>query len=124
MQFLPPTAHRPPLSIPNPYAENFRTAVRGTVFGQRPAVAHRLRPGDTLILVPDPPGVDEPAVWVHARGGDVVGHLAPDINAWLAPWLLAGGRCSATVAKVNSDDTESWRRIIIDVRCFGAPREP
>ena len=111
------------MTTPNPYVENFRTAVRGTVFGQRPAVARRLRPGDSLMLVPDPPGVDEPAVWVHARGGDVVGHLAPDINAWLAPWLLAGGRCSATVSKVNSEDTESWRRIIIDVRCKGAPRE-
>jgi hypothetical protein len=111
------------MRTPNPHAENFRTAVRGTVFGQRPAVAHRLRPGDSLILVPDPPGVDEPAVWVHARGGDVVGHLAPDINAWLAPWLLAGGRCSAIVSKVNSADTESWRRIIIDVRCRVAPRE-
>jgi hypothetical protein len=102
----------------HPSGEQFRTAVRGTVFGERPVVAHRLRPGDSLILVPDPPGVDEPNVWVHARGGDVVGHLAPDINAWLAPWMLAGGRCQATVAKVNSDDTESWRRIIIDVRCY------
>ena len=101
---------------PAPRAEQFSTAVRGTIFGKRGEIARRLHPGDTLLLIPDPPGVDEPAVWVHARGGDVLGHLAPDVNLWLVPWLLAGGRCLATVAKINSADTESWRRIIIDVR--------
>jgi hypothetical protein len=101
---------------PAPRAEQFSTAVRGTIFGKRGEVARRLHPGDLLLLIPDPPGVEEPAVWVHARGGDVLGHLAPDVNLWLVPWLLAGGRCHATVAKVNSEDTESWKRIIIDVR--------
>ena len=47
----------------------------GTVFAERSAVVRRLTPGDRLILVPDPPDTDEPAVWVHATGGDVVGHL-------------------------------------------------
>jgi hypothetical protein len=46
------------------------------VFGQRAEVVHRLKEGDQLILVPDPPGIDQPNVWVHARGGDVVGHLS------------------------------------------------
>ena len=41
------------------------TAVLGTVFGSRTEVVHRLRKGDALILVPDPPGTDVPAVWVH-----------------------------------------------------------
>ena len=107
---------------PAPRAEQFSTAVRGTIFGKRGEIARRLRPGDILLLIPDPPGVDDPAVWVHARGGDVLGHLAPDVNLWLVPWLLAGGRCQATVAKINSEDTESWRRIIIDVRLLEVQR--
>ena len=105
------------MKVPDPPADHFSTAVRGTVFGNRASVARQLQPGDPLMLIPDPPGVEEPSVWVHVRGGDVVGHLAPDVNVWLAPWLLAGGRAQATVTKVNSADTESWRRIIIDVRC-------
>ena len=39
--------------------------------GNRTDVVHRLQRGDRLILVPDPPGTDVPAVWVHAPGGDV-----------------------------------------------------
>ena len=100
-----------------PHSEQFTTAVHGTVFGQRTAAVHRLAPGDTLILVPDPPGTDEPAVWVHARGGDVLGHLSPTINVWLAPWMLAGGRAVATVTRVGDDDVASWRRLVISVRC-------
>jgi hypothetical protein len=91
--------------------------VQGTVFGQRTEVVHRLKAGDTLILVPDPPGTDQPAVWVHAPGGDVLGHLSPTISVWLAPWMLAGGRAVATVTKVGDDDVASWRRLVITVRC-------
>lgn len=58
-------------SLVPPHVDEFRSAVYGTVFGQRTDVVHRLRAGDRLILVPDPPGTDNPAVWVHARGGDV-----------------------------------------------------
>ena len=78
-----------------PYPEPFRTAVLGTVFGDRTSVVHRLQAGDRLILVPDPPGADIPAVWVHAPGGDVIGHLSLQIAVWLAPWMLAGGRAGA-----------------------------
>src|SRR5215207_9023918 len=85
----------------------------------RRPVVHRLHTGDTLILVPDPPGTDVPAVWVHAQGGDVIGHLSLQIAAWLAPWMLDGGRCQATVEKVGTDDVESWRRLIIKVTCRG-----
>ena len=99
------------------YADNFRTAVHGTVFAKRTEVVHRLKRGDTLILVPDPPGTDDPNVWVHARGGDVVGHLPPDIGAWLAPWMLEGGRCRAEVEKVGTDEVASWRRLVIAVHC-------
>lgn len=100
-----------------PESSEFRTAVYGTVFAKRSAVVQRLRIGDPLILVPDPPGIDEPSVWVHAAGGDVVGHLSPDLNAWLVPWMLAGHRCSAVVAQVGGADVASWKRLIIAVRC-------
>ena len=100
-----------------PHSEEFTTAVHGTIFGDRADVVQRLHPGDYLILVPDPPGTDEPAVWVHAPGGDVVGHLSPTIGWWLAPWMLAGGRCSARVEKVGGDDVASWRRLVISVTC-------
>jgi len=105
------------MAVVPPYTERFRTAVLGTVFAERTAVVHRLRAGDQLILVPDPPGTEIPAVWVHAAGGDVVGHLPLQIAAWLAPWMLEGGRCAATVEKVGTDDVESWRRLVIQVRC-------
>jgi len=95
----------------------FDTPVYGTVFGDRANVVHRLHEGDPLILVPDPPGTDEPSVWVHAPGGDVVGHLSPDINSWLVPWMLEGGRCGAVVARVRDDSVASYKRLIITVRC-------
>jgi hypothetical protein len=100
-----------------PETTDFRTAVYGTVFANRAAVVRRLSVGDSLILVPDPPGIDDPNVWVHARGGDVVGHLSPDLNSWLVPWMLAGHRCQATVAKVGGADVASWKRLVITVHC-------
>lgn len=104
-------------SVAPPFTEQFRTTVHGTVFLDRTAVVHRLRVGDDLILVPDPSGVDDPNVWVHARGGDVIGHLPPDIGLRLAPWMLRGGRCSARVERIHSDDVASWRRLLIVVHC-------
>ena len=100
-----------------PETTEFRAPVYGTVFAKRAAVVGRLRVGDSLILVPDPPGIDEPNVWVHARGGDVVGHLSPDLNSWLVPWMLAGHGCRAEVAKVGGTDVASWKRLVIAVRC-------
>ena len=103
-----------------PGAQEFSTPVYGTVFGRRTEVVHRLQPGDRLILVPDPPGTDPPTVWVHARGGDVVGHLSPDVNAWLAPLMLSGGCYSAEVLRVCGDDVASWKRLVIAVRMVRA----
>jgi len=100
-----------------PGSREFETPVYGTVFGRRSEVVHRLDVGDRLILVPDPPGTDEPSVWVHAPGGDVVGHLSPDINAWLVPWMLAGCRCGAVVSHIGGDDVASYKRLLITVRC-------
>jgi hypothetical protein len=103
-------------TVPAPYTDCFHTPVLGTIFARRTEVVHRLHVGDRLILVPDPPGTDIPAVWVHAPGGDVIGHLPLQIAAWLAPWMLAGGRAQATVDKVSGDEVESWRRLLIEVR--------
>ena len=107
------------------YANRFRTPVHGTVFAQRTDVVHRLHAGDPLILVPDPPGTDVPAVWVHATGGDVIGHLPLQVAVWLAPWMLGGGRCGAEVSEVHGDEVESWRRLVVVIRCRdGGETEP
>lgn len=100
-----------------PHDERFKTPVYGTVFGKRQEVVQRLHAGDRLILVPDPPGTDNPQVWVHATGGDVVGHLSDDVGRWLCPWMLDGGRCGAFVRKVGDQQVASWRRLIIEVVC-------
>lgn len=75
----------------------------------------RLTVGDRLILVPDPAGVEPLSVWVHASGGDVIGHLAPDINRWMVPRMLAGARYSASVLSLGAADTESWKRLIVSI---------
>jgi hypothetical protein len=106
-----------------PGTPEFETPVYGTVFGKRSDALHRLRLGDQVILVPDPLGTDEPNVWVHAPGGDVVGHLAPDINLWLVPYMLDGARCSGVVTQLAGDDVASYKRLIITVRCR-ASRQP
>jgi hypothetical protein len=103
-----------------PDALRLRTNVHGTVFAARTLVIDRLQPGESLILVPDPPQEEEPpAVWVHVAGGDVLGHLPVQVAAWLAPWMLAGGRCRATVQHVGSADVASWNRIAIELERSG-----
>lgn len=104
-------------SPPAPWPSPFHTPVLGTVFADRAAVAARLAPGDPCILVPDAPDVEDPSVWVHAPGGDVVGHLPVEIGRTLAPWMLAGGRARAVVEKRADDSVESWRRLMIRVEC-------
>ncbi|MBC7842641.1 MAG: hypothetical protein H7099_10020 [Gemmatimonadaceae bacterium] len=106
-----------PLPPPLPPEElRCRTNVHGTVFAARTSVVTRLRAGDALLLVPDPPSADEPpAVWVHVAGGDVLGHVPVQVAAWLAPWMLAGGRCRATVLAVRGADVASWNRIEIEL---------
>ena len=99
-----------------PDALQFEAPVYGTVFAERTAALSRLAMGDRLILVPDPVGVDEPSVWVHVAGGDVVGHLAPDINRWLVPRMLAGARYGANVLSIGAPYTASWKRLVITVR--------
>jgi HIRAN domain len=106
-----------PLPSPTPPKElHLRTNVHGTVFAARRAVADRLAVGEPLLLVPELPKEEElPAVWVHVQGGDVLGHVPVHVAAWLAPFMLAGGRCQAVVSEVRGADVESWNRIEIDL---------
>lgn len=106
------------MSSVRPGSSDFIAYVYGTVFAGRAEVVRRLSVGDPLILVPDPPSVDDPAVWVHAPGGDLLGHLSPDLNVWLVPAMNADTRCSAAVAHVDHDPSvASWKRLSIRVRC-------
>jgi hypothetical protein len=114
----PRTGMIPPLPPSQP--ADFTTSVHGTVFGERAARVARLEPGEELLLIPDPPMEEEPQVWVHVRGGEPIGHLPPEINQWLAPWLLRGGHARATAVRVHGDDTPSWKRLIIEVHCAPA----
>lgn len=91
--------------------------MHGSVFAARTSVVDRLRAGDRLLLVPDPPQADDPpAVWIHVAGGDVLGHVPVQIAAWLGPWMLAGGRCQASVVAVRGPDAASWNRIEIELQ--------
>lgn len=105
----------PPL--PDGHPSTFRATVHGTVFGERAARVADVEDGEELLLIPDPPMEEDPAVWVHSRGGDPLGHLPPEISQWLAPWLLRGGRARATAVRVRGDDVPSWRRLVIEVSC-------
>ena len=104
-------------TLPAEHPNTFRATVHGTVFGSRSSHLDELTPGDPLVLIPDPPGEEDPAVWVHLPTGDPVGHLPPEINSWLAPWLLRGGAASATALRVGGTDVPSWKRLVIEVRC-------
>lgn len=98
----------------------FRTTVHGTVFARRAEHLDDLMAGDRLLLIPDPPGEDDPAVWVHLPEGDPVGHLPPEINAWLAPFMMRGGSAQATTVRVGGTDVPSWKRLLIEVSCEGS----
>jgi hypothetical protein len=102
----------------------FRTTVHGIVFGMRSSHLDELEPGDDLLLIPDPPGEEDPAVWVHASGGDPLGHLPPEINAWLAPYMLRGGTASAVAVRIGGTEVPSWKRLVIEVRCPERNRTP
>jgi hypothetical protein len=98
-----------------PDTPSIETSVYGTVFAARSRAVERLSAGDQLILVPDPPGVDDPSVWVHAPGGDVVGHLSPELNGWMVPRMLDGARYGAHVKSIGVPGTASWKRLVIQV---------
>ncbi|MGD8278421.1 MAG: hypothetical protein PVH00_10365 [Gemmatimonadota bacterium] len=91
--------------------------MHGTVFGERTEHLQRVSAGDDLLLLPGLPIEDEPGVWVHLPGGELLGHLPPEIEAWLSPWLLRGGRAEARAIRVSGTDVPSWRRLLIEVHC-------
>ncbi len=103
--------------LPADRPDRFFATVHGTVFGDRSLHVDALEAGDELVLMPDPPVADDPGVWVHVRDGDPIGHLPPEIEAWLAPWLLRGGRVRAKAIRVSGAEVPSWRRVLIEVRC-------
>ncbi|MGH7476875.1 MAG: HIRAN domain-containing protein [Longimicrobiales bacterium] len=98
----------------------FRATVHGTVFCDRSKQVDRLEEGEEVLLLPDPPGQDDPAVWVHHREGDLIGHLPPEIGSWLVPWIRRGGCATAHTLRVSGRDVPSWRRLLIEVQCSGA----
>jgi len=104
-------------SFPTDCPRRFRATVHGTVFGERERHVERIREGDVLTLIPDPPVQENPEVWVHLRSGEPVGHLPPEINEWLAPWMLRGGAARARAIRVSGRETPSWRRLLLEVSC-------
>jgi hypothetical protein len=107
--------HRAPPPLPPHRPSCFRATVHGTIFGERSGHVGRLRAGDEVLLIPGPPIDDEPGIWVHLAGGDVIGHLPPEIEQWLAPWMLRGGTATARALRVSGADTPSWRRVLLEV---------
>ena len=119
-----PGMHRrkpPPLAPQHPRC--FRATVHGLVFGERASHLQRVHEGDELLLIPDPPLDDEPGIWVHLPDGETLGHLPPEIEAWLGPWMLRGGRATARALRVSGADVPSWRRLLIEVTCAAAAAE-
>ncbi len=97
----------------------FRATVHGTCFADREQHLETLRAGDELLLIPGPPTDEDPGVWVHLPSGDTVGHLPPEIEQWMVPWMHRGGRATATAVRVGDAETPSWRRLIIEIVTAG-----
>lgn len=107
-------------SLPPQGAPVFRATVHGIVFGGRTRHLLTMRPGDELVLIPDPPDSDVDQVWVHLEGGDPIGHLPNEIGRWLAPWMRKGGRARATTIKIGDSSVPSWKRLLIEVSCLAS----
>lgn len=109
------TDKKPPPAPARPAC--FRTTVHGTIFAGRDRHLATIDTDDKLLLIPDPPTEPEPGVWVHLPTGDPLGHLPPEIAAWLAPWILSGGVTTARVVRVRGPESPSWSRLLIEVTC-------
>lgn len=108
---------RPTPKFPPGQPRHFRSTVHGTVFAGRDRYVDAMHDGDPVTLVPDPPGQDDPGVWVHLPSGEPVGHLPPEIARWLWPWMRGGGAATARALRVHGADCPSWRRLLVEVRC-------
>lgn len=107
--------HRAPPPLPPERPACFRVTVHGTIFGTRSRHLRDLHAGDEVLLIPGPPVDDDPGVWVHTVDGNVIGHLPPEIEGWLTPWMLRGGHATARAVRVSGADTPSWRRVLLEV---------
>ncbi len=114
---MPSPEAKDPSRFPAGRPRRFRATVHGTIFAGRERHLPELQPGDPLALIPDPPGQEEPDVWVHLASGEPLGHLPSEIGAWLAPWLLGGGGATAEVVRASGPEVPSWRRLLLEVRC-------
>ena len=113
---MPSMAHPPP-PFPHGCPSRFRATVHGTVFAGRERHLRDVHDGDALRLLADPPGQEEPEVWVHLTSGDPIGHLPPEISGWLCPWLQGGGVAHARALRVRGEEVPSWRRVVLEVAC-------
>lgn len=109
--------HAPLSHLPPSAASVFRATVHGLAFADRNRHLNRVRSGEPLVLVPDPPGSKIEQVWVHLRGGDVVGHLPNEICSWLGPWMRRGGRARVRPLRVGDETVPSWKRLLVEVTC-------
>lgn len=114
---MPLSSPKDPPRFPTGRPRRFRATVHGTIFADRERHLPDLRPGDPLALIPDPPGAEDPDVWVHLASGEPLGHLPPEIGSWLAPWLLGGGGATARVVRASGPEVPSWRRLLLEVHC-------
>lgn len=112
---MSPVEDSTPLSPPA--APVFRSTVHGLAFADRTRHLERIDPDDELVLIPGPPIPATDEVWVHLSEGDPVGHLPPEIGAWLAPWIRGGGRARARVLRVGDETVPSWKRLLVEVVC-------
>jgi len=97
----------------------FRATVHGLAFANRDRHLNTLAPGDELLILPGPPLDPRPGAWVHLPEGDLLGHLPPEIERWIVPWMLCGGHAHARVLRVDGPEVPSWRRLLIQVTCEG-----
>ncbi len=105
----------PPFPLGRP--SEFRTTVHGIAFADREKHVDRMRDGEDMLLIADPPGTGRPGVWVHHPDGDPIGHLPPEISSWLWPWLQQGGAVRARALRVHGSEAPSWRRVVLEVHC-------
>jgi hypothetical protein len=104
--------------LPEGCPVQFRTTVHGMIFAGRDKHLQSLVTGESLYLIPDLPDQEEPGVWVHREGGDLLGHLPPEVGFWLGPWLLNGGGVNARAIKIYGSDVPSWRRFLLEIDCL------
>ena len=92
--------------------------MHGIAFAGRDRHLETIRPGGSLLVSPDPPGGEDPGVWIHLDTGEPVGHLPPEIATWLWPWLAQGGSATARASAVHGTEVPTWRRLVVEVSTY------